>query len=214
MMSNPLELRVLLHVFWRVWKTDRRPRCISVRELLADDDLVRSLTQISGVSDGREALLRGLELCAVRGTLLLFSSQGDGAEENQWVMVNTHRNRRWLRKVTRGEVSIPWEISRGATVVARRCDTLLEMYEKNIGMLTPLLAEELEEAAEEYSEDWVRQAISEAVGANKRSWKFVKLLLERWREQGRPGGSDRQAIAGSFDVDKYKRGKYSKFFGS
>ncbi len=211
---NPLELRVVLHVFWRVSRTERRPRCISLSELLSDEELARSAAQVAGLASPKEAILRGLELCSVRGTLLVFEAQGDEETRERWVLVNTHRNRRWLRKVLRGEIPFPWgSPGPGPSVIVQRRDSVFDVYEKNIGMLTPLVAEELEQAVEEYSEEWVCQAIGEAAGYHRRNWRFVKQLLERWKEQGRPGGQDRQAVVRDLDVDKYKRGKYSKFFG-
>lgn len=212
--SHPLELRVLLHVFWRVWRTDRRPRCVSLSELLSDEELVKSLARVTGMASPKEAMLRGLEMCSVRGTLLVFSAQENRESQEQWVLVNTRYNRRWLRQVLKGQIQFPWH-QEGASpaVIAQWQDTVFDIYEKNIGMLTPIVAEQLEQAVEEYSEEWVRQAISEAAGSNRRNWRFVRLLLERWKEEGRPGGADRQGVARPLDVDKYKRGKYSRFFG-
>jgi DNA replication protein len=59
------------------------------------------------------------------------------------------------------------------------------LYEQNIGLLTPLLANELEDAADHYPADWIEAAFSEAVQRNKRSWKYISAILRRWETEGR-----------------------------
>ena len=62
------------------------------------------------------------------------------------------------------------------------------LYEQNIGMLTPMIAEELRDAEKHYPEDWIPEAFREAVELNKRSWRYVLRILERWRAEGKDAG--------------------------
>jgi DNA replication protein len=59
------------------------------------------------------------------------------------------------------------------------------LYEQNIGLLTPMIASQLEDAADQYPADWVEAAFSEAVQRNKRNWKYISAILRRWETEGR-----------------------------
>ncbi|HLI08319.1 MAG TPA: DnaD domain protein [Ktedonobacteraceae bacterium] len=59
------------------------------------------------------------------------------------------------------------------------------LYEQNIGLLSPLIAEELKEAADRYPAEWIEAAFREAVMYNKRNWKYIRAILRRWETEGR-----------------------------
>ena len=59
------------------------------------------------------------------------------------------------------------------------------LYEQNIGLLSPMIAEELKEAADHYPTDWIEAAFREAVLYNKRNWKYIRAILRRWETEGR-----------------------------
>jgi DnaD/phage-associated family protein len=58
------------------------------------------------------------------------------------------------------------------------------LYERNIGMLTPMICEELLIAEKEYPADWIEKAIQEALNNNVRNWKYVSAILTRWKKDG------------------------------
>ena len=62
---------------------------------------------------------------------------------------------------------------------------IFTLYEQNIGLLTPPNADELRPAEQIYPVGWIEEAFSEAVALNKRSWRYIHAILERWRTQGR-----------------------------
>ncbi len=65
---------------------------------------------------------------------------------------------------------------------------IFTLYEQNIGPLTPIMAESLRDAEQDYSPDWVEEAIRAAVEHNARSWKYVQAaILEGWKKDGRAG---------------------------
>ncbi|MEX2431266.1 MAG: DnaD domain protein, partial [Dehalococcoidia bacterium] len=59
------------------------------------------------------------------------------------------------------------------------------LYEANIGLLTPMIADQLRDAEEAYPEEWIESAFHEAVEQNKRSWRYIAAILERWATEGR-----------------------------
>ncbi|GAH24252.1 unnamed protein product, partial [marine sediment metagenome] len=83
---------------------------------------------------------------------------------------------------------------------------IFTLYEQNMGMLTPMIAEELREAEKLYPETWIRDAIKEAVNQNKRKWSYISAILERWLAEGRSDGTYRRDS--KTDPDKYIKGKY------
>lgn len=65
-------------------------------------------------------------------------------------------------------------------------------YENNIGLLTPILAQRMEEALRTYPPEWVPAAIGRAVLAEKRRWDYVEGILRNWSAEGFGGqGSGR-----------------------
>jgi DnaD/phage-associated family protein len=81
------------------------------------------------------------------------------------------------------------------------------LYEQNIGMLTPMIADELRDAEKIYPEDWIRDAVKEAALHNKRNIKYITKILENWSVQGRSDGTY-QRDSKTAGPDKYFKGKY------
>ena len=86
-------------------------------------------------------------------------------------------------------------------------DNIFSLYEQNIGIITPMIAEELREAEKLYPEEWVKNAFKEAVMLNKRSWRYISRILEHWASEGKKGGKYRRSFE-KVDPDKYIKGKY------
>jgi len=84
---------------------------------------------------------------------------------------------------------------------------IFAIYEQNIGMITPMIAEELKEAERLYPPQWIEEAFKEAVTLNKRSWKYIARILERWASEGKDSGEHRRDIKKD-GPDKYIKGKY------
>jgi DNA replication protein len=59
------------------------------------------------------------------------------------------------------------------------------LYEQNIGLLSPLIADELKDAADQYPAEWIEAAFREAVLQNKRRWNYIRAILKRWETEGR-----------------------------
>ena len=62
---------------------------------------------------------------------------------------------------------------------------IYQMYEENIGPLTPLLSEDLTAAQEEFPLQWIEDAIRVAVQNNARSWRYVDAVLKSWQKEGK-----------------------------
>jgi DNA replication protein len=84
---------------------------------------------------------------------------------------------------------------------------IFALYEQNIGIITPMIAEELKEADKLYPPQWIEEAFKEAVTLNKRSWKYIARILERWASEGKDSGEYRRDIKKD-GSDKYIKGRY------
>ncbi len=85
--------------------------------------------------------------------------------------------------------------------------SIFTLYEQNIGIITPMIAEELKEAERFYPPRWIEDAFKEAVMLNKRSWKYIARILERWASEGKDSG-EYQGNAKKGGPNKYVKGKY------
>uniref|UniRef100_A0A6M3KM76 Putative DnaB domain protein n=1 Tax=viral metagenome TaxID=1070528 RepID=A0A6M3KM76_9ZZZZ len=61
---------------------------------------------------------------------------------------------------------------------------IFKLYESNIGMLTPHIADEIKATLEEYSPEWIELAIKKATELEHRSWGYVKGILKGWKRDG------------------------------
>ena len=61
---------------------------------------------------------------------------------------------------------------------------IAQAYEREIGVLTPMIADELGDAADTYPHQWILDAIHESAIQNKRGWKYCLAILKRWKVQG------------------------------
>ena len=126
-----------------------------------------------------------------RGVLLCVPIR-DGASEDACLLLNTRANEHLVRDLAAGRASLgtlePVPAPREADGTDGRT-TIYELYEQNVGLLTPLLAEELREAEDTYPAAWIEDAFREAVAQNKRNWRYVRRILEKTASKDRlPNG--------------------------
>lgn len=59
------------------------------------------------------------------------------------------------------------------------------VYEREIGLLTPMIAQTLGELEQQYTRAWVIDAIGVAARSNVRNLRYVEGILKRWARDGR-----------------------------
>lgn len=181
------ELKITLYIFWLLTKKTGERRYVAEEELAADQRMVNSLPA-PGMS-AREALDDALERAVLRRTLLRVTT-GRGAGRRIWYFVNSPKGRQAVDELLAGKW-MPSETDQTIQLEVQR-PNIFALYEDNIGPLTPLLSEELMEAEDIYPESWIEDAMREAVELNKRSWRYVQRILERWHSEGRQDETSRQ----------------------
>jgi DnaD/phage-associated family protein len=187
-LTDPVELGLALYVFYLLHRKKGYPRFLTRDDLAAEGDLALFLQRASGdaadpAGERRAALERGLAALVEAGFLLAVPVEGpDGGR--QIYFLNAAADRRAAERFRRGELKVaPWRVLPEAEPVEPR-RSIYALYEENIGPLTPLVADELREAEELYPQEWLRPAFERAAVNNKRSWRYVARILERWATEG------------------------------
>jgi len=204
--NDIIELKVTLHIFEALYRKRGYPRFVTYRELLGNKSLMDSLRETA--KPPQEALRSALEMTTQRGTFLHLALDRDGVPENTYFL-NTERDRQAMAKIQSGELILSGLKAKGQHYIeTEEQPNIFTLYEQNIGMLTPIIAEELREAEQLYPETWISDAIKEAVSLNKRNWRYIARILERWSTEGRSNGTHRRDSARKASPDKYFKGKY------
>ena len=193
------ELRVTLQIFWAVYRKRGYPRFVTYNELLADPSLTEALGK---AGEAGEVLQTALEEATGRGTLLHLSLERDGTVDDLY-FVNTEADRRAVGRIESGEIKLGELVRKEPRPHARA--NIFELYEQNIGMLSPIVAEELREAEKTYPPAWIEDAFREAVDLNKRNWRYISRILERWAAEGKDDGESGRHPEAESDPEEYYR---------
>ena len=62
---------------------------------------------------------------------------------------------------------------------------IIATYQDNIGIITPIIGEEIGDAMENYPTSWILEAMAEATTREARSWKYVLGCLKNWKRDGK-----------------------------
>ena len=190
--DDPLVLKAAFHLLWRIHRRERgEAPVMRVADALRDESLRRGAATLGHAEEDidaklEEALARLVEL----GLLLEVRVAGEDGPE-RWLLVNGRDGRAARDRLVKGDLVLPEPRDSSVATSAGRA-SIYELYEENIGMLTPMLAEELKEASADYPEAWIKEAIRLAVENNARKWAYVRAILERWQRDGRAPESARQ----------------------
>lgn len=202
------ELKVTLHVFQLLFRKRGYPKFVTLDEMATDVTLMKGLKEPASAPE--EALCRALELAVSRGTLLHLTvnlPEGGAKRVEELYFLNTDVDRRAIARIERGELD-PGQRWAKVEVHAARTErpNIFTLYEENIGILTPLIADELREAEKLYPAQWIEDAFREAVQLNKRNLRYILRILETWATEGKHDG--KSGRDSKEDTEKYFRGKF------
>jgi hypothetical protein len=190
------ELQVTLVCFRIVTRKRGSPRALRWTDLSADESLLAAMDEAD--------MRAGLEHAVARGTLLRVTADaGDGPEELYFI--NTERGREAVRQLQRGERPEGLAPAEPLPPPAADRPNIFKLYEQHIGLLTPMLADELRDAEATYPTVWIEEAFREAARQNARSWAYVRKVLERRARREKRGALGRT----DQDRRKYIEGEYA-----
>jgi len=200
------ELKVTLHIFAELYRKRGYPRFVTYSELRGNVSLRHSL---QGMTEPPETALRNaLEMATRRGTFLHLTLNKDDNTQDIYFL-NNETQRQVIARIRSGELNLGGlKPAAQAYAGTEEQPDIFTLYEQNIGMLTPIIAEELLEAEKLYPEAWIKDAIKEAVSLKKQSWRYISRILERWSAEGKSSGAYKQDSTEQTGPDKYIKGKY------
>ncbi|MFW5713502.1 MAG: DnaD domain-containing protein [Brevefilum sp.] len=191
LINSLVQLRLILYLFWYLEQKEGEIRYFLFSDLTAD----RALMEMTGGKEGLQTALQGLiDLGAI------LAAQPENEVETHYFInspqgreaVKAIRNSQWQRNIQ----------SRIAVQMPDERPNIFKLYEQNIGVITPMIAEILKEDEKTYPAEWIEEAIRIAVTRNARNWNYVQAILDRWRKEGR--GNEQNRRDDSQDPDSYR----------
>lgn len=186
--DNMAELKVTLYAFWALAQKEGQVRYLRLTDFLNDTEFVKGLAPTINLAS--ELLIDGVERAVARGTFLHINVESADGKMDLYFL-NTEKGRAAVEGITKGEWRPNPDDDEPISLLVER-PNIFVLYEQNIGPLTPLIADELRDAEQNYPMRWIEQAIDLAVQNNVRKWRYILGILERWRQEGKDDGTGRR----------------------
>jgi DNA replication protein len=190
------ELKVTVYLLWSAYRLGDFGAAFRLQDILLDEQFTRGLEV--GRQNLQQVLSQCLQRAAARGSLIEVADQPDGSPV---YFINSPRGRAAAELFRQGQ---PVDLGAKPTLESLQ-PNLFQLYEENIGPLTPIIADTLRDAQATYPAGWIEEALQLAVKNNVRRWKYVEGILKRWQEEGKDGANRRDDQE---DHRRYLKGEY------
>lgn len=195
-----VELKVTLYAFWHLDHQEGPNRHLLLEDFLNDERLGEGLGR---TKEERQAAIKdGIERACQRGSLICVE-----AEAKRVYFLNSPRGKAAAEGLMRGAWTLQGQPQQEISLSLER-PNIYNLFEKNIGPLTPILAQTLQVAEETYPAEWIEDAIKAAALKNARSWRYIEAILRSWKEKGRDETDRRNDQE---NRRKYIEGEYADF---
>ncbi len=203
LIDNLYELKVTLFAIWFLEQLESKVKFLRYQNFLSDDNF------LNGMGKNRdEAIMHldlGLQLALDRNTLLKGTDESH-PQEDAIYFINNPRG----RAAQKGWLAGSWQVEdQPIPAHLSQRPNIFKLYEANIGPLTPMIAETLQDAEEMYPMIWIEQAIRIAVENNVRRWRYIEAILSSWKERGRDEKDRRDTQE---DLKRFLDGEFGQFF--
>ena len=179
LIDNLAELKLTLYCLSAIQQKEGNRRYLRLAELESDETLARALALEEGESS--TVLRRALNRAVARGAFL-EAAIDPGAGLERLYIPNDERGQALYQQIQLGE----WRPSAADDIeVLPPRPSIFGLYEDNIGALTPMIVDSIKDAEATYPGDWIEEAMRLAVEGNKRNWRYILAILERWQQEGR-----------------------------
>ncbi len=201
------ELKCTLRAIWRIRDNIRVHKG---RRYVSEDELTTDMVLVKGV--GAPAGIRAaMGHATQRGTFIARAVDTDEGERKVYFL-NDEAGRKasiLLEPVSDQDESAAADEGDETQAIS---PNIFKLYEENVGLLTPLIADQLKDAEETYPWPWIRQAFTIAVNGNKRNWRYIEATLRRWASEGKDDGKPGRHTEETSDKDEFleylrKRGR-------
>ncbi len=199
------ELKTTLYALWQLDRMEGENRYLQFSDFADDDVFMLGLSD--DLEEANQVLASSLEMVVNRGTLLAINIEIEG-EEREFLFLNSARGRNAVEEIEKGNWRPSGEDNFPIELIQEK-NNIFELYESNIGPLTPMIADALKEAENEFPFLWVEEAFRTAIENNVRKWSYVQAILVRWQEEGRD--ERRHQRDSEKDRRQYFEGRLSDF---
>lgn len=175
--DNLDELKLILVVFWAFHKDQETLTIFSLDGLAGEEKIMKIFNH------DLPRVKNAIDKSLARGSLLHLI---DPKSNSEFYLLNTPESRAVINKVVSGSITLEDACSIDVLLPHEK-ENIFRLYEENIGAITPLIAEVLQEDEKLFPMTWIRDAIKEAVEHNVHTWKYVHAILESWQKEGRDG---------------------------
>ncbi len=186
------QLQLLLYFFWHCEQQKSSLCFLKFIDLISDAALINMI--------GSEKKLRE-NLNDLVSMSIILEAIPPGNKETLY-FINGPHGRAAVQAIEDGQ----WKeelVERKPIQLTEQNPNIFELYEENIGPITPMIAEILKEDEKTYPDSWIEQATEIAVTRNIRNWKYVQAILGRWQKEGR--GDEQNRRDDSQDPDRYRK---------
>jgi DNA replication protein len=202
---NGTELKITLCLFKILYNKKGRPRFVSEADLLADPAVLASLQE---KDNPPQVSLAEVLTGAIEQLILLPLKVVQEGKSYTLFFLNSPADRTDLAGVQSGQFKLSGlKIAKPLEAAVEKSPDIFSLYENNIGLITPMVAEELKDALATYPEEWLGEAVKEAVALNKRSWRYIARILEHWATEGKSSGTH-QSNNAEENSSKFFRGRF------
>jgi DnaD/phage-associated family protein len=198
------ELKLILYVFWRIEQMEGDFPYLRRADLATDRRFMQGLNE--NPDEAQTVLDEALDKAVLRGMLLRATVRMEHSEETLYFL-NTPRSRAAVDAILSGKRRTVQDPGLPVEPLPD-LPNIFQLYEENIGLLTPMLADTLREAETAYPAAWIEEAMRIAVENNVRRWRYVEAILNSWKEEGRDEQDRRDTEK---DRRRYIEGKFAKF---
>jgi DNA replication protein len=178
------ELKITLYAFWYIQQLEGDIRCMKLSEMRKDTVLKEALRQTEGIEDYYNTLDISLARAIDRGSLLIVDGKN---KKDRYFFINTTRSKAIIDGYENGQWDLDSSSQQQIVGLDLNKPDVYKLYENNIGLITPMIAEQLKAAGDEYPLEWIEDAIRIAVENNVRRWSYISRILASWNERGRNG---------------------------
>lgn len=190
--SDMHQLQLLLYMLWHIQSQHEKVRYFRWDDLKSDPAVLQMMGNEHSLQDALAGLI-------VLGAVL--AAEIDWLDE-VYYFLNSPQGKAAVLAIKSGE----WQETHKERQPIHLRDerpNIYELYEQNIGVITPMMAEILKDDEATYTAEWIEEAIRIAVARNARTWKYVQAILKRWQKEGR--GDEQNRRDDPQDPERYRK---------
>jgi len=190
------ELKLILYVLWKASALGNSGIAFTVKAILEDRLLMDGMDT---PKMNEEVFISDLLDALCEKNILLRTKEDPDGKPSRF-FINCPGGRTALKEK-------PFDTSPALTTLDAIQPNIFHLYEENIGPLTPLIADMLRDAENNFPVKWIKEAIQIAVQNNVRRWRYIESILDRWQKEGRDGTDSKN---NKEDYRRYIKGEYGE----